>query len=273
MIDRVSQHPGRVLLTPVSGNTYDLTRADDPLQEGTRINKALLDHVIAAYGTTAGNSTAYTLSGDGGFTFTDGATVRFKLHTDSGNFATLNVDGTGAKPLMVSDIKPMSAGIKAGTWLIATYSSTFDSFIISGGASNGDFRMYRATLTTTDGVMRFTLPANFKPTSFLLTLRAGTTSGSYSVTTASGAWFDDEINWTSNGAEWFENIVAAAQRYTKTTYPTDYRNGFFIRHVSGRNYEITASNNSTPSEPYSFGATEVIYFVVFGFDDFGGDAE
>ena len=44
MQDRVSLYPGRVKLTPVAGqaNTYDLTRADQPTQEGTPLNKASL---------------------------------------------------------------------------------------------------------------------------------------------------------------------------------------------------------------------------------------
>ena len=44
--DRVPTYPGRVTLTPVSGqtNTYDLARADLPISEGTPINKALLDN-------------------------------------------------------------------------------------------------------------------------------------------------------------------------------------------------------------------------------------
>lgn len=44
MQDRVPLYPGRVKLTPVSGqeNTYDMTRADQPTQEGTPINKATL---------------------------------------------------------------------------------------------------------------------------------------------------------------------------------------------------------------------------------------
>jgi len=43
--DRVSTYPGRIKLTPVSGqtNVYDMSRADDPVQEGTPLNKALLD--------------------------------------------------------------------------------------------------------------------------------------------------------------------------------------------------------------------------------------
>ena len=44
MQDRVSLYPGRVKLTPISGqeNTYDMVRADEPTQEGTPLNKATL---------------------------------------------------------------------------------------------------------------------------------------------------------------------------------------------------------------------------------------
>lgn len=44
MKDRVPLYPGRVKLTPVSGqeNTYDMVRADEPTQEGTPLNKASL---------------------------------------------------------------------------------------------------------------------------------------------------------------------------------------------------------------------------------------
>lgn len=43
--DRVSAYPGRVVLTPVTGveNTYDMVRADQPITEGTPINKKLFD--------------------------------------------------------------------------------------------------------------------------------------------------------------------------------------------------------------------------------------
>lgn len=54
MQDRVSLYPGRVKLEPVEGqaNTYDLTRADQPTQEGTPLNKASLlkDTTAALYG-------------------------------------------------------------------------------------------------------------------------------------------------------------------------------------------------------------------------------
>ena len=54
MQDRVPLYPGRVVLTPVSGqaNTYDMTRADQPTQEGTPLNKStsLKDATAALYG-------------------------------------------------------------------------------------------------------------------------------------------------------------------------------------------------------------------------------
>ena len=54
VVDRIPTYPGRVKLTPVSGqtNTYDLVRADQPIEAGTPINKVLFDQK------------AYTLTGD-----------------------------------------------------------------------------------------------------------------------------------------------------------------------------------------------------------------
>ena len=45
VIDRIPTYPGRVKLTPVAGqeNTYDMMRADAPIEAGTPINKALFD--------------------------------------------------------------------------------------------------------------------------------------------------------------------------------------------------------------------------------------
>ena len=56
MKDRVPTYPGRVKLTPVSGqaNTYDMVRADSPTQEGTPLNKDTLlkDTTATALGLT-----------------------------------------------------------------------------------------------------------------------------------------------------------------------------------------------------------------------------
>lgn len=46
--DRVPTYPGRVVLTPVDGqaNTFDMVRADDPIIEGTMLNKATFNSMV-----------------------------------------------------------------------------------------------------------------------------------------------------------------------------------------------------------------------------------
>lgn len=43
--NRVPRYPGRVTLAPVSGNVYDMTRADQPTQAGTSVNAELLNAI------------------------------------------------------------------------------------------------------------------------------------------------------------------------------------------------------------------------------------
>lgn len=47
-LDRVPKYPGRVILTPVAGqaNAYDMVRADEPITEGTALDKATFDSII-----------------------------------------------------------------------------------------------------------------------------------------------------------------------------------------------------------------------------------
>lgn len=141
MLDRKSKYPGRVRLAQVSEGVYDMTRADEPEQEGTSLNKNLFDQLIAAFGTTTGTASELALTGDGGFQFTDGATIRFKLHVNSGATPTINVDGTGAKRLMANTRKPMKAGTPAGTWIVATYCKDFDFFVVQGSGTADQLRI------------------------------------------------------------------------------------------------------------------------------------
>jgi len=108
-------------------------------QEGTPINKPLLDEFLAAAGVTAGTATAYTLA-QKGYSLFDGAEVRFRLHTASGSGATLNVNGTGAKPLRDAMGESMASGMPAGTWLKAIYSTATGAYTISGsgGATSNE---------------------------------------------------------------------------------------------------------------------------------------
>ena len=61
MKDRISLYPGRVTLTPVPGQTdvYDMTRADEPQEVGTPLNKATLlkDDVAMLLGLDPENAT------------------------------------------------------------------------------------------------------------------------------------------------------------------------------------------------------------------------
>lgn len=118
---------------------------DDPTEVGTPLNAALFNYFNAAVGTTAGTSANYTLAGDGGFSLADGATVRFKLHTDTASGATLDVNSTGALPMILSTGVALPAGIKAGTWLTATYSASANSFIVN-------FATVTAESITSDGI-------------------------------------------------------------------------------------------------------------------------
>lgn len=65
MQDRIATYPGRVRLTPVTGETdvYDLERADEPIQSGTPINKATLltDAAAAAVEAAAGENSPPSL--------------------------------------------------------------------------------------------------------------------------------------------------------------------------------------------------------------------
>ena len=60
MQDRIANHPNRWVVTPVTGetDTYDFTRADDPTQVGTPLNKAtfLPDAVASAIESATGVS-------------------------------------------------------------------------------------------------------------------------------------------------------------------------------------------------------------------------
>lgn len=137
-IDRAPTYPGRVTLTPVAGqaDTYDMVRADEPTQEGNAINKALQDEFLAASGTTTGTGSAFLLA-QAGFYLQDGAAVRLKLHTMPLGVPTLNVESSGAHPVVTPKGKPLP-GYPAGTWVTVIYNEDSGNFILQGdGGSAG----------------------------------------------------------------------------------------------------------------------------------------
>lgn len=103
MQDRISLYPGRVKLQPVAGqeNTFDMVRADEPIQPGTPLNKAtLLKDATAALlglGTDAVPDDAFValVLGQGVY----GYRVKVQLS-----------DGTPVQGSTVSGISPLQGG-------------------------------------------------------------------------------------------------------------------------------------------------------------------
>ena len=91
-VDRVPRYPGRVKLTPVTGqtNTYDLVRADSPTQEGTPLNAAFFNRKADAL---TENVTLY-VSPNGNDTTGDGSSAK-PYATVQNSLSTIpkNLDG------------------------------------------------------------------------------------------------------------------------------------------------------------------------------------
>ena len=100
------------------------------VNQGTAINKQLLDEILAASGTAGGTASALTLAQDG-FVLADGAEVRIKTSAyDIGAGATLNVNGTGAKNIIVPSGEKFSGSVRAGVWLVLIYSAALDGYVV-----------------------------------------------------------------------------------------------------------------------------------------------
>lgn len=107
MQDRISAYPGRVKLKPVAGqaDTYDLTRADQPTQEGTPLNKAALlsDTTVNAL------KSGYSDWPDNADTVTpDDALARIMwLKGQAGGFASLDAMGKLMYDQIPSELNPL----------------------------------------------------------------------------------------------------------------------------------------------------------------------
>ena len=100
------------------------------VNQGTAINKQLLDEILAASGTAGGTASALTLAQDG-FVLTDGAEVRIKTSAfDIGAGATLNVNGTGAKKIITPAGEEFAGSLRAGVWLVLIYSAALDGYVV-----------------------------------------------------------------------------------------------------------------------------------------------
>lgn len=144
MKDRVPLYPGRVKLTPVSGqeNTYDMVRADEPTQEGDPLSKAtfLKDDTAALFGldanavpddafhlianmraaihvfTTAGASVSMTKGENAFTTVADSEGMAYLYPSEFGKWTvtvgsiskTINIDAIAVFYMVMSDLGSLS---------------------------------------------------------------------------------------------------------------------------------------------------------------------
>lgn len=127
MQDRVPLYPGRVTLTPVSGqaNTFDLVRADQPTQEGTPLNKASLlkDTTAALFGKTnaAVPDDILSLLSKSALAHIEEKYTKTTIGTAAvGKTIKLNVSGKAKEFIVVHQGKPSSLYDDScnGTWLL-----------------------------------------------------------------------------------------------------------------------------------------------------------
>ena len=91
--NRVPTYPGRVKLLPVEGQAgiYTLTRADEPTEPGTAVNKALLDAIGVHQLDYAKSGTVHALTGLNGATGV--LSCQFKATAAFAAGDTVKVDG------------------------------------------------------------------------------------------------------------------------------------------------------------------------------------
>ena len=154
VVDRVPTYPGRVQLTPVSGNIYDMVRADSPVEEGTPINKALFDQ--KAY-TLTENVTVY-VSASGSDVSGDGSNVApyatIQKAIDSlpkwldGHMATISIaDGTYEEKVEID-------GFQGGVLELGSYGRN----VIVRGVSVGSSDLVRLYVNITTSPSMNTVP-------------------------------------------------------------------------------------------------------------------
>lgn len=125
----------------------------------SKLDKALesisdTDKRIRAQGTSTGNALALELSVPT-FELLDGTMVRVKIHVNTSANATLNVNNTGAKPIIRIDGEPIDLELKQGTWCIFVYSATLDSWVFEGWSTKA---VTKTAIFTESGT--WTVPAN-----------------------------------------------------------------------------------------------------------------
>ena len=151
MKDRIPTYPGRVTLTPVTGqaNTFDMAMADSPTEAGTALNKAnlLTDTVAAAIAalTSTTPDTPNEALAELAAAFTGRAKIETGSYTGTGTYGSSNLNSLtfGFVPKFVIVIEDHTAS--------GTYHITNGLFVNPGRSG-----VYQYTSTGAGAALRLT---------------------------------------------------------------------------------------------------------------------
>lgn len=205
--DRVVQHPGRMKLTPVSGqtNVYDVERQEGTVTEpGTPFNAETFNGIInAAHGFGTCNTAANVadkIVDCPGFQLFTGACVSVRFNgANTSPAATMNVNGTGAKPIraLMNDSAAPVGLWKAGEVVTLVYGGT-NWLVVDGGRGQVDQkRVFYGTSSTGASTSAKTASVD---NSFVL--QAGATVAiKFSYAAMSSPGYTRTLNVNSTGAK------------------------------------------------------------------------
>lgn len=186
--NRVPTYPNRVTLTPVAGqtNTYDMVRADEPVKEGTPIDKATFDSIIHSrltgryYVPTVVRS---VIAGRTGLTVSPIPTAGWVYDTEDANKATNGLyavevssnNGASWQAAEAFDGSGWQSMGGAESWIViyhaqamkvrqmrfrvaAQYSARLSALVIEGSTNGSSWsQLHRVTSITTGSDVTYTL--------------------------------------------------------------------------------------------------------------------
>lgn len=187
--NRVPTYPNRVTLTPVAGqtNTYDMVRADEPVKEGTPIDKATFDSIIhsrltgryympTVTRTAAANRTGLTVSPlpTSGWVFEAETTSKatsgsYIVETSSDQAAYSLADeaftsggwqsGNNSSNAWITIYHPQPMKVKQMKFTLkARYTARLTALVISGSTNGTSWtQLYRTTSLTLGSDVTYTL--------------------------------------------------------------------------------------------------------------------
>lgn len=155
MKDRTPRFPGRVILNPVSGqaNTFDVVRADEPLEEGTPINKQTLltdDTAAEVWPAEASRPADPTV---------DDALLQLSKYSKiaHGSYTGTGYAGTGYENVLTADFAPKMAIVYATTGVA---NSDYEEPTIFLANCSVAYRYFKRSSTASSNKLDLTWGAN-----------------------------------------------------------------------------------------------------------------